>query len=304
MTTLPDRLLKIEKPIKYILQQSSPLNVLYLNIPLKTLRGKTYDIPKNFLQQFDGYHTKVIINRCKKDYGPITKLAPTIELETEPNTYILTFDDDIIVHRHLVRKLKEKIQKYPNICVGFSGVCIGTFPFYFQFVIDNKIDSYVDWIQGVHVVAYKRSFFTTISDLVTFGDNTPIKKELLFNDDHRVSAYLAFKNIDRLSIGCNIQKYLFKHEEGQSDALSARHSKLFREHYKIIKYFSENGLYHHSYRLTRSLIFFLIVISSISVIIFLGSRNINIYIRFIITILSTVIVINYFKTSLALKKYL
>ena len=45
MTTLPDRISSIKIPIKYILRQSVPLDVLYLHIPKKTLKNKEYDIP-------------------------------------------------------------------------------------------------------------------------------------------------------------------------------------------------------------------------------------------------------------------
>lgn len=283
MTTLPDRIKNIIYPIQNILEQSVPLDVLYLHIPMKTLKGKVYNIPLDFEDNFVGYKTKFIINRCSQDYGPITKLAPTLELEKENDTYIFTFDDDIIVHKDVVKILKRKIKKYPDTCLGFSGVCLGTFPFYFQFVINNKKDHYVDWIQGVHVVCYKRSFFTTINELVTFGDNTKLKKFLVFNDDHRISSYLASKKIKKMSIGYNIQKYLFKYEEKQVETLSSRHT-LFKEHYQIINYFYKIGLYNLSYDLKTSLIFYIILFCILSLFT-LSFKNINIILRIIFLII-------------------
>lgn len=305
MTTLPDRLTTITEPIKHILRQSHPLDVLYLHIPLQTLKGKTYKIPEDFMDKFDGYPTKVVLNRCKRDYGPITKLAPSLELETDPNTYILTFDDDIIPNRYLVKTLYEKIQQYPNECLGFSGVCKGFFPFFFQFVIDNKRDIPVDWIQGVHVVAYKRSFFTTIHELITFGDDTPAKDSLLWNDDHRISSYLAHKNIPRISIGCNIQDFLFKYGDGQPDALSIRHADLVKEHFCIIRHFSDAGLYHRSYTITRSLLFLIVtgLSSGIATFLILERYKINMALRIVISILVIVIVGKWLHNSLAIKDY-
>lgn len=303
MTTLPGRILTVGGSIKYILRQSSRLDVFYLNIPLQTIKNKLYNIPDNFMQQFEGYSTPVVLNRCALDYGPITKLAPTLELEQDPNTYILTFDDDIIPHRHLVRKMKEKILQYPDTCLGFSGVCLGSFPFCFQFVIDNKKDWYVDWIQGVHVVAYKRSFFTTMNELIMFGNATSIAKTLIFNDDHRISSYLAYKGIPRMSIGCNIQDYLFKYGEGQLDALSARHSDLMVEHYKIIKYFGKLGLYHLSYTYQRSLPFLIAIVLGVGIITFFKTQKLRIGIRMILAISTIIIIIAYIRDKLALKTF-
>jgi hypothetical protein len=303
MSTLPDRLDNITKPIKHILRQTHSLDVLYLNIPWKTLKGRTYDIPEDFIDNFTGYRTKVILNRCSKDYGPITKLAPTLDLEKDPDTYILTFDDDIIPRRHLIKTLCQKIQQYPDTCLGFSGVCIGSFPFYFQFAIDNRVDQNVDWIQGVHVVAYKRSFFTNIKDLVSFGNDTPLKDVLVFNDDHRVSAYLASKNIPRISIGCEIKNFLFKYGDGQEDALSSRHVELVKEHFKIINYFKNNGIYYHSYTFTRSLLFFIILGLSISLTIFMNTKNLHNSLRIILIIISILILKHKLRNSLVLKNY-
>lgn len=266
MTTLPGRIDDISIPIKHILRQSVPLDCLYLNIPNRTMKGDVYNIPPNFLSQFNGYKTKVIINRCK-DHGPITKLAPTLDIELDPSTYILTFDDDIIVHRHLVRVLRDRIKIHPNVCWALSGVCVGRFPFYFQFVISNEKDQCVDWIQGVHVVAYRRSFFTTCEELVKFRDSTPISKILVGNDDHHVSLYLARAGVLRVSIGKNIRDLLFSYKEMQEDALSAN-TNLYKDHYAIIRYALKKGYYKTNYSFSSSVIY--ILLKSICVGIFIA----------------------------------
>ena len=257
MTTLPGRLEDIVTPIKHILRQTIPLELLYLNIPMRTMKGDTYYVPENFLGQFDGYKTRVLINRCL-DYGPITKLAPTLDLETDPSTYILTFDDDTIVHRDLVRVLRGRIRIHPDVCWALSGVCVGKFPFYFQFVVSNEKDQCVDWIQGVHVVAYRRSFFTTCEALVKFRDTTPIAEILVSNDDHHVSLYLARAGVLRISVGKNIRDFLFSQKEGlQEDALSARTGS-YKEHYSIIRYALKEGYYGTHYSVRTSVIYILI----------------------------------------------
>jgi len=254
MTTLPSRFEIIIEPLKAILRQSDPLDLMYLHIPKVTLKGKPYVIPDNFMENFDGLPTKLVINRCEKDYGPITKLAPIIDVEEDPDTYILTFDDDMMVHRNVVKKMKEKIRKIPDTCLAFSGICVGSFPFYYQGVLCNEEDQPVDWIQGVHVVAYKRSFFTTVEELVTYGDDTPIKHSLLFNDDHRTSSYLASKNIPRVAINHDIRENFFRLPGQSPDALSGRWFHLVCEHAKIISYFVHKGIYVHTFRVKYSVL--------------------------------------------------
>jgi len=255
------------------------------------------------MSQFDGYKTKVILNRCSVDYGPITKFAPVLDIEKDLDTYILTFDDDIIVHRDVVKRLKEKSVKYPNACLAFSGICVGSFPFPFHYVIDNTYDCPVDWIQGVHVVAYKRKFFTTLNELITFGDDTPLKNELLFNDDHRISAYLASKNISRISIGYNIRDYLFRYRDGQDDALSSRRFTLLTEHCKIIDYFSKNRLYNHTYKITRSLFFYFVLGIFSGFCIFLHFNKIHILPRIFMSILSIIMIYQILRQKLGLKNF-
>ena len=88
MTTLPSRLNHLTKTIRSILRQTAPLDVLYIHMPLLTLKGLEYDIPLGFLDFTKGFRTNVVINRCKEDFGPITKIAPVLDLEKDPDTYI------------------------------------------------------------------------------------------------------------------------------------------------------------------------------------------------------------------------
>lgn len=303
MTTLPDRLSFIKTPIKYILRQSVPLDILYLHIPLKTMKNKEYNIPSDFLDDISGFHTKVIINRCDIDYGPITKLAPILEIEKNPDTYIVTFDDDIIVHKDVIKCLKNRIRLYERACVGFSGICRGTFPFYFQYVIDNNKDHPVDWIQGVHVVMYKRDFFTNIEDLITFGDDTPLKDILVFNDDHRISSYLSSRNIMRISIGYNIKDYLYQYHNTKIEALSSDMFKLLKHHTKIIMYFSSKGLYNHTYNCNVSLFFIIITSIIMYYIIFLLLHKYQLFIRILITSILVGIYLRIIRVKYGLKTY-
>ena len=101
ITTIPDRISLIEAVLDSILSQTRPLDCLYLNIPNISKKGKQYRIPE-FLKI-----KNLVLNRCE-DYGPITKLLPVLDIETDPDTYIVTFDDDRIVHRDVVKIITKK----------------------------------------------------------------------------------------------------------------------------------------------------------------------------------------------------
>ena len=256
MTTLPSRINMLDDTVYSILRQKQKLNTLYINIPLKTRKGLKYKIPSDFKSRYEGLGTEIIINRCPIDFGPITKLAPVLGLETHPDTYIISFDDDIVVDKYVTKKLIKKTKTNPNSALCFSGFCVGNdVPFVFHMVSNNTVDINVDVIEGVHVVLYKRSFFTTEEDLVTFGNDTSIKNDLSNNDDHRISAYLSSRNIRRVSIGYPVKDNIFQTEHGSPDSLSSRLKTLVGEHYRIISYYTRNGIYKESYDITYSLIF-------------------------------------------------
>jgi len=174
LTTLPKRIDKIGPTIQSILNQSHKLDVLYLNIPHFTQKGEKYVIP-HFISKLN--HQNIIkINRCK-DYGAITKIIPTLQQETDSNTIILTFDDDVEYGNNIVEKLVDAIKKYPDACVGMSGWIVGDFPFQLELVKNENRE--VDWLQGTHCVAYRRRFLN-VEELLGY----PFFKK---HDDHIIS---------------------------------------------------------------------------------------------------------------------
>jgi hypothetical protein len=47
----------------------------------------------------------VTVIRSARDYGPVTKLVPALHRELDPDTLIITVDDDKVYHKDLVRHL-------------------------------------------------------------------------------------------------------------------------------------------------------------------------------------------------------
>jgi len=256
MTTLPSRISKIKPVIQSLIKQRRSLDKIYINIPWKTLKGHKYIIPF-FLSNMES--NIIVINRCK-DYGPITKLLPTLDKETDPDTYIITFDDDNIVHKDVVKIFEKKIKQYPKTCLSFSGWNIGRFPWYYELHYNNKKDIEVDWVQGCHGIAYPRGLIDKNEILTCFSDAPNI---LSHHDDHKISAYLTTKNIKKISIKGNAKQYFVDTNYRTLDCISGANSltDFFKFLWEVISigwYFKGRRLYYHSEDITASIFFKLI----------------------------------------------
>jgi len=249
MTTLPKRLPHIGPVIDSILKFNPDIDKLYICLPYGDVNKK--HIPS------DTEKLKVI--RCK-DYGPITKILGVLEYETDPNTLILTLDDDTLIKKNVTKILKHKSKLYPNAALSFSGWCYGIFPVKYQIVLDNTRDAKVDWIQGVHGILYQRKFMD-LDEILNFELNHPL---LFKNDDHRIAAYLESKHIDRISINRNPTDY-FKNYAPVSgiDAISgnspSKSVKFWMNVAEVCDYLKQRGFYYRTYDNGCSVIFVVIM---------------------------------------------
>jgi hypothetical protein len=204
LTTIPSRINKIEPTIKSIINQTLKPDYIYLNLPNFSIKEQTeYNIPEFIINY------PITVLRCN-DYGPITKLIPTLLMENDPETIIITIDDDNLYPKNLIELLINKSRVYPNDSIGSSGIQIGKFPFYTVFRANQARDNiywftpnitekgeYVDIISGYPGVLYKRKFFGNSNDINNLIKFSSSSKDLFLNDDITISAFLDFKDIKR-----------------------------------------------------------------------------------------------------------
>lgn len=264
LTTIPSRISKIRRTIHSLLNQSHSLDKIYINIPYISLKGTAYKIPY-FLKTLES-ESKIVINRCK-DYGPSTKLIPTLEKEKNNSTYIIVFDDDRIMHRDVVKILAQKIIEYPEAALSFSGWCIGSFPFYFQRILDNTIDVEVDWVEGTNSICYP-SFLLDSTEIITIIESND---SLFRHDDHIMAYYMYSKKIPCISICYNASEYFedsYKTDEAISGHNILQKMSFIQEVANIGFFFKEHGIYYHNYNIYDSIIFLIMLIILIILIIF------------------------------------
>jgi hypothetical protein len=117
LTTIPTREKSVIQTIHSLQTGTFKPDAIYVNLPEWYPRFKrTPDLNLEAELKTLG----VIANKCK-DYGVLTKLIPTLELETDPETLIVIVDDDANYQpRFLEGLVKGHIEfKCP---VGYSGI--------------------------------------------------------------------------------------------------------------------------------------------------------------------------------------
>jgi hypothetical protein len=196
LTTIPERL-SYDHPLGLISVIYSLMNMKYdnyeihFNIPHKNNRtGEEYNIPQ-WLQDLNG-RDKLRIFKTE-DYGPITKLYPTLQRITDPNQLIIVVDDDLIYESRLIEGHLDLRKRNDDAVWGFAGLNNMGEKFHDardRFVIGVNHDVRVGIIEHYKSVSYRRKFF-----------NEDFNEEFIskgWADDDLVSAYMGIKGIHKI----------------------------------------------------------------------------------------------------------
>lgn len=205
LTTMPDKWEKLTKTLETIKNQTYPLDAIYLSLPHKSRRlGIEYPEPDDYIKSM------ATIVRVK-DYGPITKIAGGLYSENDPDTVIITFDDDMIYPNNIVEELLKCHLIRPQAAVGSAGMLLRrpcpmcaitpnqkNAPFNipkFKVPIEGRK---VDSVYGYPGALYVRKFFPAYDKLEEdFFSLALVDKDMFINDDIVISGYLSANNIDR-----------------------------------------------------------------------------------------------------------
>jgi hypothetical protein len=205
LTTMPDRYDKIVKTLTSLNNQTRKLDAIYLGLPEKSKRmGIEYPVPNEEI-------TKLCqIVKCD-DYGPITKLMGGLLSEEDPETIIISFDDDYMYPENLVESLLKHNEEYPNSAIGSSGMLLkyecpfcainpneNSFVFKLAKIKIPDEGRRVDSLYGYPGALYLRKFFPAKENLEKdFLKYALIDNNTFLNDDITISGYLSLHNIER-----------------------------------------------------------------------------------------------------------
>lgn len=206
ITTMPGRYAKLLRTLRSLHKQDYPLDAIYLGISKESRRLKL-EYPE-FPDEIKQLCTIVV---CDEDYGPCTKIVGGLISEDDPDTIIVTFDDDVIYSPNLISSMLAYHHKYPNSAIGSNGILLKFgFPFYSSIsnrgLIMDRITGpifsqegrLVDALCGFSGVLYVRKFFPHRSQLHDKFLKYPLMDDdVYFNDDIMISAFLSRDKIDR-----------------------------------------------------------------------------------------------------------
>ena len=207
-TTIPDRYDILYESLLSLQKQTVPPDTIYLTVPKYSVRfKKPYPpIPQNISDLCQVIYIET-------DYGPITKLYGGLNLESDPNTLIISCDDDVIFPPTYIEIMVKHHNENPDIVIAGSGALLGAGIVFLsayrsveQITLPNGLISFnigptgrkVDLIFGISGVGYPRKVFPVVQELYSELLQYSLRHHSIFlNDNILISGYLCKHHIDR-----------------------------------------------------------------------------------------------------------
>jgi hypothetical protein len=163
LTTSPKRIAQIKPTLDRIMEQTVLPNAIVLNLPYVFKRnGDKFDT----LPEFVTSNPVIKINWCE-DIGPATKILPTRKLYSDPETIIISIDDDILYTNTMIETFLKYSAIFPDAVISSSSWYIVTEPP--SGVNNNDIlpnTYFSEFLEGYSGVLYKKK----ILDLIDISD--------------------------------------------------------------------------------------------------------------------------------------
>ncbi len=195
LTTTPGRIHLIRPVLESLSEQCSVVDTILLNVPYRSRRSmQDYVIPE-WIEAFPSIH----LQRCR-DYGPATKLLGALEYEHDPETLVITVDDDTCYPDSMAEILITAWQEYGDHVYCSAGFNISE-PDEFAQNIVGHLHGIRGHMKSVHVaegyggVLYRRGLFN--DDIFNIEDMPDC---LLFSDDLYISNYLSRARIKKFTL--------------------------------------------------------------------------------------------------------
>jgi Glycosyl transferase family 2 len=120
LTTLPDRIGRLQPTLESLLNQSRPPDEIVLAVPRFSVRQKRgYQIP-DFLLKIP----RLRVLQCEKDWGPATKFIAVVQDElaaSRNDALIMVVDDDRIYPRDSIELYLHYHEQFPDAALCFRG---------------------------------------------------------------------------------------------------------------------------------------------------------------------------------------
>jgi hypothetical protein len=136
------------------------------------------------------------IRRCKRDWGPGTKVIPALIDEKDNDVCIIYVDDDMVYHSNMIETLIAYSNIYPQHAICNAGAHlskkIGNYHFFSHSPYDK---AHVDILEGFSGVFVQPKFF----DFHKLIDTSKYPPEMFYQDDVYLSGILCENGKPRIS---------------------------------------------------------------------------------------------------------
>jgi hypothetical protein len=196
LTTTPSRITRLGPTLRSLLAQDYPPTAIYLAVPRRSMReNRSYRVPVGLAR-----HPTVTIIEAERDWGPATKLLPSLRAERErPETLIIAVDDDNIYPREMVATFVHFSSTMPDAALCFRGWRVPSSGRWQDsrtiFGTRVEVPTPMDVITGCGGILVKPRFF----DAAVF-DYDAAPGSAFFVDDIWISGNLARRSISRYVI--------------------------------------------------------------------------------------------------------
>jgi hypothetical protein len=207
-TTMPSRYDVLKKSILSIKAQTHKVDAIYVAIPKRSAR-----LNKEYPPVPDDLSSLCNIVKVDTDYGPITKIYGALLSESDPNTIIISCDDDVGFPPDFVESIVKHHKEYPQAAICGTGALISKGLLFISIVSTlspckrwswltgfqvPKEGRCVDLVFGVGGVLYTRGMFPENKDLHDKLFKYSLDDQSVFhNDDVLISGYLSKQGISR-----------------------------------------------------------------------------------------------------------
>ncbi len=217
LTTLPSRIRDLGPTLESILAQRRPPERVYVNLPARARSGREYPEISDLWWASD---PRVTVNRdVPEDHGSVMKLYPTLLRENDPDTNVVTLDDDVTLAPDTLGALLEAAAANPGAVVGGSGWSFGAH-FAVLYVRSPRRPRRVSLLEGHHVILYPRGAFAQAPhDLVDYrGAPLPAARRM---DDVWIAGHLAARGVPLLAV--RLPAVTGRRAVSKRDAISQAH---------------------------------------------------------------------------------
>nr|KAJ3420852.1 hypothetical protein HK105_005117 [Polyrhizophydium stewartii] len=208
MSTFPARMDRVRLSLASLFNQTLPLDAVHVNIPDRIRRMDApineTELAADLADLRDKFGPRLQIHRGE-DYGPATKLIGSLPFETDPDTLIITVDDDVEYDPRTVQVLYQGYREHPSNFVAAACEELITLANYnWIYINDNRVCN--GWACAYKGVLYRVGMFDE-----SIFNYAGVPMGCVVHDDVYLSGFLLRKGYRPFHVGLDFDTVVMHH---------------------------------------------------------------------------------------------